>query len=80
MSNDSKVTKCLRCDKPVPGNAIGCDICEGWLHLKCAGIKLKEFYKICEDVNTKFTCRYCKFYQCGKCSKPVYPSQKGIFY
>jgi hypothetical protein len=76
--SDSEVTKCIRCDKPVSGNTIGCDICEGWLHLKCAGFKLKEFYKICEDVNTKFICRYCKFYQCGKCSKPVYPTQNGI--
>ena len=35
-------TKCIRCNKVfLPGkNSIGCDKCEGWLHLKCAGLNL----------------------------------------
>ena len=76
VTNESfDVTKCLRCDKDLQKNvkSIGCDECAGRLHLKCAGIKVKEFEKICNDPHSTFICRYCKYYKCGKCSKPVYP-------
>ena len=73
-------TKCIRCAKIIfeNQNSIGCDDCEGWLHLRCSGFKLKQFKQICSNKDSTFTCRYCKFYKCGKCSKPVYPPQNGI--
>ena len=59
-------------------NWISCDECSGWLHIKCAGIKLKEFKIINSDEKSTFVCRYCKYYKCGKCFKPVYPLQNGL--
>ena len=74
------LAKCLRCSKLIRegANSISCDDCNGWLHLKCAGLKLKEFKKICSDKNSIFSCRYCTYYKCGKCQKPVYPNQNGV--
>ncbi len=73
-------TKCLRCEKIIGENqnSISCDKCNGWLHIRCAGLKLKEFKKICSDDLSTFICRYCDYYKCGKCTKPVYPTQNGI--
>ena len=75
---DDCASKCIRCAKVIPTNAIGCDKCEGWLHIRCAGLKLKEFEKMCDDKDSTFVCRYCQYYECGKCSKPVYPVQNGV--
>ena len=76
-SDENDRTKCIRCDKVFCNqNCVACDECGGWLHIKCAGLKLKEFLKI--DANTPFSCRYCLYYKCGKCSLPVYPTQNGI--
>ena len=43
--------KCMKCSKHFQHrqNSIRCDKCEGWLHVKCSGLKLKEFHKIDED-------------------------------
>ena len=75
---DSNDEKCIKCTKFVyeNQNSICCDKCQGWIHVACSGLKLKEFYKI--DDNTKFLCRYCLNSPCGKCDKPVYPKQNGI--
>ncbi len=79
-SDTFDITKCLRCAKIIGDNqnSISCDKCNGWLHIRCAGLKLKEFKKISSDDNSTFICRYCDYYRCGKCSKPVYPTQNGI--
>ena len=80
MSDPKDNVKCLRCDKTIfeGQNTIGCDECLGWLHIRCAGIRVKDFKKICSDKNSSFICRYCTYYKCGKCCKPVYPVQNGI--
>ena len=59
--------KCIRCSKHFfPNqNAIKCDNCEGWLHLRCSGMKLRDFKMIRED--TEYICEYCVKYPCGKC-------------
>ena len=68
-SDEDEACKCIRCAKLIVNqNTIGCDECEGWLHLRCAGLKLKEFNRLSADKTSKFTCRYCKFYKCGKCT------------
>ena len=79
-ANSDEKTKCLRCGKLYfeGQNWISCDECSGWLHIRCAGIKLKEFDKICSDEKSTFVCRYCQYYKCGKCVKPVYPLQNGL--
>ena len=69
--------KCIKCTKYFYNqNAIQCDKCKGWLHLKCSGLKLKEFNNIGDD--TEFICRYCANYPCGKCKRPVYETQNGV--
>ena len=78
----SKDSKCIKCAKKFlinkAQNLICCDNCNGWLHLKCAGLKLKEFKKICNDPNSNFLCDYCEFFKCGKCDRPVYEGQNSI--
>ena len=81
MGSEGKETndyKCIKCTKYVfdNQNSICCDHCDGWLHLKCSGLKLKELSKI--DAKTKFVCKYGEYYPCGKCDKPVYPAQNGV--
>ncbi len=73
-------SKCIRCAKlfTLKQNLICCDNCEGWIHIRCAGIKIKEFKKMCDDPNSKFICRYCEYYKCGKCSRPVYCTQNAL--
>ena len=46
MSSSSD--KCTNCAKLcIDGqNCIQCDKCDCWLHLKCSGLKLKEFKKV----------------------------------
>ena len=82
MSGSNNDSKCIRCAKKFLGdaeeNVICCDECEGWIHIRCAGIRVKEFNKICDDPNSKFVCRYCEFYKCGKCSRPVYCYSNGV--
>ena len=73
-----KNEKCVKCSKIVyeNSNSIACDKCQGWLHLRCSGLKRKDFVKITED--TEFICKYCKNSPCGKCNAPVYPFQNAI--
>ena len=75
--NDSK---CIKCEKKnlENKNVICCDNCNGWLHIKCAGLKLKEFHKICSDPSLDFLCNYCINFKCGKCSRPVYEGKNSI--
>ena len=70
--------KCLKCTKLcLEGqNCIQCDKCDGWIHLKCSGIRLKDFKNMTK--NTEFVCIFCTNYPCGKCSKPVYNTQNAI--
>ena len=76
--SSTKVTKCTSCTKLFHEgqNAIQCDKCDGWLHLKCSGLKQKEFKNISEE--TEFVCKFCINFQCGKCEKPVYSHQNSI--
>ena len=74
-SSDPKCIKCKSQFYPNQ-NAIQCDKCDGWLHLKCSGMSKKDFIRVQED--TEFVCNYCKNYPCGKCEKPVYPSQNAV--
>ena len=70
-------TKCIKCSKKFLSgqqNLICCDNCDGWLHVKCAGLKLKQFHKL-RDPNAQFLCTFCENFKCGKCSKPVYDGQ-----
>ena len=70
--------KCIKCAKLcLEGqNCIQCDKCDGWIHLKCSGIRLKDFKNMTK--NTEFVCIFCTNYPCGKCSKPVYNTQNAI--
>ena len=71
--------KCLKCKKLVTGNSVCCDECDGWLHLKCAGMTLKIFKKLNEDPSLAFSCDYCTYYKCGKCNKQKFKKFK-VFY
>ena len=71
-------TKCLKCKKLVTGNSVCCDECNGWLHLKCAGMTIKSFKSLVDDPNLKFSCKYCSDYKCGKCNKPIYETTNAI--
>ena len=71
-------TKCIKCQKLVTGNSVCCDECNGWVHLKCAGMTLKSFKPLVDDPNLKFSCKYCTDYKCGKCNKPVYEKNNSI--
>ena len=70
--------KCTNCAKMcINGqNCIQCDKCDGWMHLRCSGLKLKEFQNVGKD--TEFICIFCTKYPCGKCAKPVYNTQNAI--
>ena len=43
--------KCTNCAKMcINGqNCIQCDKCDGWMHLRCSGLKLKEFQNVGKD-------------------------------
>ena len=76
---NDKLTKCIKCSKVVLNNqnAIECEKCLGWIHHKCSGLSKKLFDEIVKD-KTRFECKYCTNYGCGKCSKAVYPFQNAI--
>ena len=52
MSSSSD--KCTNCAKLcIDGqNCIQCDKCDCWQHLKCSGLKLKEFKKVVKRQNS----------------------------
>ena len=80
MAGTSTEVSCIKCKKTVfeTGNSICCDDCDGWLHLRCSGITLKTFKKLTKDKKSEYKCKYCLQFKCGKCEKPVYPSQNAI--
>ena len=80
MAGSELKTTCIKCKKIVPenGNSICCDSCDGWLHLKCAGLTRKTFSKLANDKDSVFNCKFCEHYNCGKCEKPVYPHHNAI--
>ena len=80
MAGTNTVVNCIKCKKIVSetGNSICCDDCDGWIHLKCSGMTLKTFKKLAKDDSSEFKCNYCLNYKCGKCEKPVYPSQNAV--
>ena len=61
-ASSESTTKCIKCSKIVfeGQNSIQCDDCDGWIHLKCSGMKLKEFNKLCQEENSSFRCRFCQ--------------------
>ena len=72
--------KCPKCRYFVNDNtnSVCCDDCDHWFHLKCSGLKLKEFKSLVKDSSSKFICNFCSNYKCGKCNKPVFDHQNGI--
>ena len=72
--------KCITCRKEIfeTQNSIGCDVCEGYQHVRCAGLKIKDFDALHADKNSTFSCKYCLNYKCGKCNKPVYKHQNAV--
>ena len=72
--------KCITCRKEIfeTQNSIGCDECEGYQHVRCAGLKIKDFDALHADKNSTFSCKYCLNYKCGKCNKPVYKHQNAV--
>ena len=80
MANNEISTNCIKCKKIVLDNqnSICCDDCDGWLHLKCSGLTLKEHKKLGNDKKSTFKCKFCIKYKCGKCDKPVYQTQNGV--
>ena len=75
-----KIEKCLKCCKFVfeNQNSICCDKCKKWIHLRCSGLKKKDFQILCDNVEQSFSCNFCKDCRCGNCDKPVFDCQNGI--
>ena len=68
---------CPKCRKGVSENqnSICCNDCNNLFHLKCTRIKTKALRN---DFTSEFCCFFCKHYQCGKCSLPVFDYQNSI--
>lgn len=73
-STKTKYVNCLKCRKIIyeNQNSICCDSCNHWVHLRCSGLKKKEFKVLCNNSTSTFTCLFCQNYKCGKCCKPVF--------
>ena len=80
MATNEIRVKCAKCRKFVyeTQNSICCDNCNNWVHLRCSGISKKEFQKLSNDPKLSFCCKYCQYYKCGKCFKPVLDDQNAL--
>ena len=76
----SKNVNCLKCRKIIHTNqnSICCDSCDNWVHVRCSGMKAKEFRALCNNPFSTFICLFCQNYKCGNCCNPVFNHQNAL--
>ena len=67
---------CIKCQVKVRANsrAVNCDMCEDWIHIKCADISLKDYKNLIKKESFNYVCDRCNAH-----SLPFYDSDEIAF-